>query len=102
VETVGLEQDREGAVSCTFTAFCNVDKDPAPVLVPEHSRHLLVELLPGICRLIESDDRACLASPNRGNPLLLRHGQLAIRSQPCPRFATAYRAVHDELGEERG
>ena len=57
VETVELEKDHEGAVRCAFTAFYNVDKDPAPVSVPEHSRHLLVELLPGICRLIESDDR---------------------------------------------
>ena len=57
VETVELEKTREGAVKCAFAAFYNVDKDPAPVLVPEHSRHLLVELLPGICRLIESDDR---------------------------------------------
>jgi hypothetical protein len=57
VETVELEQGHEDAVRCAFTAFYNVDKDPAPVLVPEHSKHLLVELLPGICQLIESDDR---------------------------------------------
>jgi len=56
VETVELEKCHEDAVRCAFGAFYNVDKDPAPVLVPEHSRHLLVELLPGICRLIESDD----------------------------------------------
>jgi len=57
VETVELEKGHEDAVRCAFAAFYNVDKDPAPVLVPEHSRHLLVELFPGICRLIESDDR---------------------------------------------
>ena len=57
VEMVELEKDHEGAVKCAFAAFYNVDKDPAPILVPEHSKHLLVELLPGICRLIESDDR---------------------------------------------
>ncbi|KAF9649517.1 hypothetical protein BDM02DRAFT_3113752 [Thelephora ganbajun] len=57
VEMVELEKDHENSVRCAFTAFYNVDKDPAPVLVPEHSKHLLVELLPGICRLIESDDR---------------------------------------------
>lgn len=56
-ETVELEEGHENAVRCAFGAFYNVDKDSAPVLVPEHSRHLLVELLPGICRLIESDDR---------------------------------------------
>ena len=57
VEMVELDKDHENAVRCAFAAFYNVDKDPAPVLVPEHSKHLLVELLPGICRLIESDDR---------------------------------------------
>ena len=57
VEIVELEKGHEDAVRCAFEAFYNVDKDPAPVLVPEHSRHLLVGLLPGICRLIESDDR---------------------------------------------
>ena len=40
-----LEQDHEGAIRCAFTAFYSVDKDPTPVLVPEHSRHLPVELL---------------------------------------------------------
>jgi len=54
---VELEKDHEDAARCAFTAFYNIDKDPAPVLVPEHSKYLLVELLPGICRLIESDDR---------------------------------------------
>jgi len=57
VEMVELEQGHEGAIKCAFAAFYNVDKDPAPILVPEHSKHLLVELLPGICRLIETDDR---------------------------------------------
>ena len=57
VGMVELEKGHEDAVRCAFVAFYNVDKDPAPVLVPEHSKHLLVELLPGICRLIESDDR---------------------------------------------
>ena len=57
VEMVELEKGHEDAVRCAFAAFYNVDKDPAPVLVPEHSKHLLVELLPGICQLIESDDR---------------------------------------------
>ena len=57
VEMVELEKDHEDAVRCAFAAFYNVDKDPAPVIVPEHSKHLLVELLPGICRLIESSDR---------------------------------------------
>jgi len=57
VEMVELEKSQEGAVRCAFAAFYNVDKDPAPVSVPEHSKYLLVELLPGICRLIESDDR---------------------------------------------
>ena len=57
VEMVELEKDHEDAVRCGFGAFYNVDKDPAPVIVPEHSKHLLVELLPGICRLIECSDR---------------------------------------------
>jgi len=57
VETVELEESHEGAVKCAFAAFYSVDEDPAPVSVPEHSKHLLLELLPGICRLIESDDR---------------------------------------------
>ena len=57
VEIVELEKAHEGAVKCAFASFYKVDKDPAPILVPEHSKHLLVELLPGICRLIESDDR---------------------------------------------
>ena len=61
-EMVELEKGHEDAIRCAFVAFYNVDKDPASVLVPEHSRSLLVELLPGICQLIESDDR----------PLLLR------------------------------
>ena len=52
-----MEKDHEGAVRCAFAAFSDVDKDPALVLVPEHSKHLLVELLPGICQLIESDDQ---------------------------------------------
>lgn len=57
VEMVGLEKGHEGAVRCAFAAFYNVDKDPAPVLIPEQSKHLLVELLPGICRLVESGDQ---------------------------------------------
>ena len=57
VEMVELEKDHEEAVRCGFGAFYNVDKDPAPVIVPEHSKHLLVELLSGICRLIECSDR---------------------------------------------
>ena len=57
IETIELETNHEDAVRCAFAAFYNIDKDPAPVLIPEHSKHLLVELLPGICRLIESDDR---------------------------------------------
>lgn len=57
VEAIELEKDHETAVRCAFAAFYNIDKDPAPVLIPEHSKHLLVELLPGVCRLIESDDR---------------------------------------------
>lgn len=56
VEIVGLEKGHEAAVRCAFAAFYNIDKDPAPVLIPEHSKHLLVELLPAIYRLIESDD----------------------------------------------
>ena len=56
-DIVELEKDRETAVRCAFAAFYGVDKDPAPVLIPEHSKYLLVELLPGIRRLIESDDR---------------------------------------------
>ena len=56
VEMVGLEKGYENAVRCAFAAFYGIDKDPAPVLIPEHSKHLLVELLPGLCRLIESDD----------------------------------------------
>jgi len=57
VGMVELEESHEAVVMCAFAAFYNVDKDPAPVLVPERSKHLLDELLPGICRLIESDDR---------------------------------------------
>ena len=57
VEMVELEKDHEGAVRSAFASFYGVDKDPAPVLVPEHSKRLLVELLPGICQLIESDER---------------------------------------------
>jgi hypothetical protein len=57
VDMVELEKGHEDAVRCAFAAFYNGDKDPAPVVVPEHAKHLLVELLPGICRLIESDDR---------------------------------------------
>lgn len=57
VEMVELEKDHETALKCAFSAFYHIDKDPAPVLIPEHSKYLLVELLPGICRLIESDDR---------------------------------------------
>lgn len=58
VEVAELEKDHETAVRCAFAAFYGVDKDPAPVLVPEHSKHLLVELLPGIRRLLESDERS--------------------------------------------
>ena len=57
VEKVELEKSHEGAVRCAFGAFYNVDNVPAPVLIPEHSRHLLAELLSGIRRLIESDGR---------------------------------------------
>lgn len=57
VEMVEMEKEHESAVRCAFSAFYNVDKDPAPVLIPQHSKYFLVELLPGICGLIESDDR---------------------------------------------
>ena len=57
VEMIELEKGHETAVKCAFAAFYHIDKDPAPILIPEHSKHLLVEILPGICRLIESDER---------------------------------------------
>ena len=57
METVELEKSYEGAIRCAFVTLYNVDNDPASVLIPEYSRYLLAELLPGIRRLIESDDR---------------------------------------------
>ena len=67
VETVELKKSHEGAVRCAFAAFFNVENDPTPVLIPEHSRRRT----PSWYLPIDQIRCTTFGFPKSGSPLLL-------------------------------